>query len=133
MTPYLLERDGATVRVGWGFPVACQGSPVESFTFQYIRLDATCLEINEQMPDSCTWEIAMDDWTHADESLFEDDVESPEEATWSTAVESVGPTISHIITNLIPGTSVCCRVLRLTCKDKSLLVLTQFCLFYQAH
>jgi len=50
MTPYLLERDGATVRVGWGFPVACQGSPVESFTFQYIRLDVTCLEINGQMP-----------------------------------------------------------------------------------
>ena len=52
----------------------------------------------------------MDDWTHADESLFEDDVESQEEAMWSTAVESVGPTISHIITNLPPGAIVCCRV-----------------------
>jgi len=52
----------------------------------------------------------MNDWTHADESLFEDDVESSEEATWLTAVESVGPTISHIIKNLPPGAIVCCRV-----------------------
>ena len=89
MAPYLLERDSANVRVGWGFPVACQGSHVESFTFQYIRLNATCLEINGQIPDSCTWETIMDDWTHADESLFENNVESPEEATWSTDVESV--------------------------------------------
>jgi len=44
--PYLLERDSATIRVGWGFPVTCQGSPVESFKFEYIRMDATCLESN---------------------------------------------------------------------------------------
>ena len=128
MTPYLLERDGANVRVGWGFPVACQGSPVESFTFQYIRLDATCLEINGQMPDSCTWETAM-----ADQSLFEDNVESPEEATWSTAVESVGPTISHIITNLLQAPLCVAEWLRLARKDKGLLVLSQFCQSYQAH
>jgi len=107
MTPYLLERDGATVRVGWGFPVVSQWSPVESFTFQYIRLDGTCLEINGQMPDRCTWETVMNYWTHADESLFEDDVESSEETMWSTAMESVGPTISHVIKNLPPGAIVC--------------------------
>jgi len=70
------------------------------------------------MPDSCTWETVMDDWTHAEESLFENNVESPEEATWSTAVESVGPTISHIITNLPPGAIVCCRVAAISTQGK---------------
>jgi len=107
MAPYLLERDGATVRVGWGFPVAGQGSPDQSFKFQYIRLNETCLDINGQMPGSCTWETAMDNWTHADELIFEDNVEFPEEGMLSTAVESVGPTISHIITSLPPGAIVC--------------------------
>jgi len=52
----------------------------------------------------------MNDWTQDDESLFEDDVESSEEAMWSTAMESVGPIISHVIKNLPPGAIVCCRV-----------------------
>jgi len=52
----------------------------------------------------------MDNWTHADELIFEDDVEFPAEGMLSTVVESVGPTISHIITSLPPGAIVCCRV-----------------------
>jgi len=110
MAPYLLERNGANVRVGWKFPIACQGSNVESFVFQYSRLDAKYLEINGQMPAGCAWETAMDNWTNADESLFEDKVEPLKDATWSTAVELVGPTISHVISNLPPGAIVCCRV-----------------------
>jgi len=110
MAPYLLERDSASVRVGWGIPIACHGSHVESFVFQYIRLDAKYVEINGQILAGCAWETAMDNWTNADESIFEDDVEPPEDTTWSTVVESVGPTISHIILNLPPGAIVCCRV-----------------------
>ena len=118
MTPYLLERDGATVRVGWGFPVACPGSPAESFTFQYFRLDVTCLEINGQMPDRCTWKTVINDWTYADESLFEDDVESSEETTWSTAMESVGLPFRTSL-KIFPQAPLCVAGwLRLTNKDK---------------